>query len=106
MSAAMAPGFLKRAAAPVPSVAPEVPSVPTKSEITPVEITTLRMPWLLVSATYRSVPETATPSGLLRRPVPAAPTAVPKLPLVPASVVTVWSAITILRIMWLNVSAT
>ena len=45
-----------------------------------------------------ALPATATPSGVFRRPVPGAPTAVPELPLVPASVLTTPVLITIWRI--------
>ena len=65
------------------------------------------MVWLLVSATKRlPLPSTATPQGYLNRAATPVPSAEPPNPAIPARVVTALVATTILRMVWLQVSAT
>ena len=80
-------GWLKRAAAPVPSAEPDVPAVPANVVTAPPTITTLRMVWLPESATYKFVPSLTMPVGVLNlADVPVA-SVVPEVPAVPAKVV-------------------
>ena len=92
-------GLLKVALPAAPSAAPELP-LPATVLTTPVAVITLRILWLLLSATYRCALSevSASPLGWLKVALPAAPSAEPAVP-TPASVVATPVATMILRIL-------
>ena len=119
--AVIADGKWNRAAVPTPSAKPH--ELPTKVVTLPVTtgtglglpavdvvvIVILRILWLFVSQTYKSFPMAVIPFGLPNFAAAPTPSAIPEVP--PAKVVTVpslisFSAIVILRILLLFVSAT
>ena len=79
------------------SVEPVFPD-PAIVVTTPVDITILRIVWLLLSVTYRFIPSVVIPCGYLNLADVPVPFVEPELPADPARVVTAPVDITILRI--------
>ncbi len=99
-------GWWKLAEVPVLwSVDPADP-VPARVVTAPVDITILRILWLKVSATYRFVPSVVIPWAWLKLAEVPVLWSVDPIDPVPAIVVTAPVEITILRILWLPLSAT
>ena len=100
-------GLLNLALVPVPSVVPGLPLLPARVTVTSlVSVSTMRIAWLPVSATYSLVPEMAKPIGFLNLALVPVASVVPEVPLLPARVVTSLASVSTMRIAWLYVSAT
>src|SRR5215831_16058982 len=105
VSVATPAGPENAAAAPLPSALPETPAVPASVVTTPAGVI-LRIVLFPGSATYKfPAVSVATPAGPENAAAAPLPSALPKTPAVPASVVTTPAGV-ILRIVWFPESAT